>query len=401
MPLTRFRHAEPALRVLYGDDALRGLGEELRRLGARRAVLFCGRSLALASPGVATVREALGELCAGVFDGVRPHSPVAAVLAGRDALAGFKADAVIALGGGSAIVTARAATILLAESQPLERLCTRFVPGQPPESPRLAAAKLPQLLVPTTPTTAAVRAGAAVTDAEHRRLALFDPKVRPAALCLLPSLLASVPAPVFLDAALNTFASTIQGLESARREPLADARLLHALRLLAQYLPLPDAGLRASGLASGAAIDGTAEARGQLMLAAVLAGQGVDVTGAGVASALAHAIGVQCGVGNGLAAAIVLPHTLRYNAAATDHRLGAALGALGGAADARPAAQAVSEQCAALLQKLGLPVRLRDAGVKQADLPQLAQRATEDWFTSQNPAAVRSQDIVELLHAAW
>jgi alcohol dehydrogenase class IV len=400
MPPTHFRHVEPALRLFYGADCLARVREELRRLGARRAVIFCGRSLANASPGAATVRQELGELCAGVFDQVQQHSPLSAVLAGRDALARLEADAVIALGGGSAIVSARAATIALGELQPLEQLCTRLVPGQPPHSPRLAGPRLPQLLIPTTPSAAIPRAGAAVTEPpSHRRLALFDPRVRPAAVFLLPELFCDAPAPRVLDAALNGFVSTIQGLESTRRQPLADARLLHALRLMVQYLP------RVPGIMPDSAVDGAAdglgEARGQLMLAAVLAGQGVEITGAGLASALAHAIGTQCGVGNGLAGAIVLPHTLRFNADATDHRLEEALRILGGAADSRPAGQALSEHCAALFRRLGLPARLRDVAVDPSDLPQLAERTAEDWFTSQNPAPVQPGDIAELLSAAW
>ena len=112
-----FRHLAPASRIFYGDDCLKHLPAELARVGAERAVVFCGRTLAQATPGLATVQAALGPLCAGVFAGVVEQSPLAAVEDGVEELRRLNADAVIALGGGSAVVTARAATVLYGEGK--------------------------------------------------------------------------------------------------------------------------------------------------------------------------------------------------------------------------------------------------------------------------------------------
>ena len=74
-----FRHFAPASRIFYGDDCLKHLPAELARFGATRAVVFCGRTLARATPGLSTIQAALGPLCAGVFAGVVEQSPLAAV----------------------------------------------------------------------------------------------------------------------------------------------------------------------------------------------------------------------------------------------------------------------------------------------------------------------------------
>ena len=66
----------------------------------------------------------MGDRCAGVFTGVRAHSPVPSVAAAAEELKRLQADAVIAVGGGSAIVTARAASILAAENRDVRELCT-------------------------------------------------------------------------------------------------------------------------------------------------------------------------------------------------------------------------------------------------------------------------------------
>jgi alcohol dehydrogenase class IV len=392
MSLSSFRHATPGLRVYYGDDCLGQLPSEMRRLGRRRAVIFSGRTLANSDPGVRTIQAALGELCAGTFDGVTEHSPIPSVLAAVETLRRLEADAVVALGGGSAVVTARAATILFGESKDVRELCTRFVPGQAPVSPKLIAPKLPQFLVPTTPTTACSRAGAAVLDPElGQRLSLFDPKARPEAIFFHPGLFSAAPAKVAMDASLNAFTMAIQGLESARREPLADAMLLHAIRLMTRRLP---------ELAQPASsVDG----RGELMLAALLAGQGTDYTGVGLAAALGHAIGPRFSAGNGLVNAIVLPHTVRFNAPATGDRLEDALEALWTPVDGTPdsPAEGVSRSCSRLFERLGLPARLRDVGVGKGDLLQIAEDVKGDWFLSQNPRGVEQPDLLDLLSAAW
>jgi alcohol dehydrogenase class IV len=92
------------------------------------------------------------------------------------------------------MVTARAATIVLAEGEDQARLSTSRDASGRMHSPKLRAAKLPQFVVPTTPTTAIVKAGCAVFDpTAGRRLALFDPKTRAQAIFVHPDLVASAP----------------------------------------------------------------------------------------------------------------------------------------------------------------------------------------------------------------
>ena len=376
-----FRHAVPALRIACGADCLKDLPAELARVGAKRAVIFCGRSVA--RDGLGIVQGALGALCAGVFDGVRAHSPLPAVLAGMAALRLHGADAVVAVGGGSAIVTARAASILLAEEKSIHDLCSRFTPGETPVSPRLARPKLPQFAVPTTPTTAYAKAGTAVLDpVQHRRLTLFDPKTRAQAIFFHPDLALSAPAALARDAALNAFVMAIQGLESATREPLADALLLHAVRLLR------------ANLAKLAGAPGSSAIRLQLMLAALLAGQGTDYTSGGLASVIGHCVGARFALENGVTNAILLPHTIEFNKIATGERL-AEVGEMFGVADAGRAV-------AGFFAGLGLPSRLRDVGVTEAALPLIAQDAGSDWFLYQNPRkVVDPAELMAVLSAAW
>jgi alcohol dehydrogenase class IV len=387
------RHVTPPLRVYCGADSLQNLAAELDRLDCRRAVVFCGQTLAHHADGVRLVSEALGDRCAGVFDGVKAHTPLPAVLAGVEVLRSLNADAVIAVGGGSAVVTARASSILLAEARDIGELCTQFPHGKPPVSPRLAQPKLPQFVVATTPTTAYAKAGSAVLDpARGQRLALFDPKTRAAALFIHPVLALTAPPALASGAAVQAFCMAVQGIESRSRDPLADALLLHALRVLADNL------CKLAGEPHNA---GTRE---QLMLGALLAGQGSDYAPTGMTSALAHCVGARFHLDNGITNAVLLPHAMRFNAPATADRLPLVAEALGApACDATEMALAAATRAVRnVFAQIGLPARLRDIGVPEADLSVLAADAATDWFLHQNPRPVAgTADILEVLRAAW
>lgn len=382
-----FQHITPPLRLFSGPDSLPFLGRELERLESRRAVVFCGPWAE--GSMLDAVRSGMGERCAGVFTGVVAHSPLASVQAAAQELKRLEADAVIALGGGSSIVTSRAASILVAENGDPRSLCTsRGADGQL-RSPKLLAPKIPQFIVPTTPTTAMVKAGSAIFDpATGERLALFDPKTRAHAIFIHPIFLGSTPPELAVSASLNTFSMAIEGLMSRTGDPISDALLMHALRLLAQHLP-------------NAAVGNDATVRAELVLAAVLCGQGTDYTSAGITTVLGHAIGARYNMENGVVNAIVLPYVLRFNAEAAKAGLANVAAALGLARDddvVTPVVDAVQ----AMFGGLKVPRRLRDVGVPREALGDIAANAMGDWFLRGNPRPVRDvSELRQVMEAAW
>lgn len=386
----RFRHATPAFRTFCGPDALDALPAELDRMDCRRAVLLCGRSMLGHTAVVDRMASVFGDRLVGRFTDVKEHSPIPVVEDAARMLAAVQADAVIAMGGGSAIVTARAATILLAEQRDARELCTQRGADGRLVSPRLLAPKLPVWLIPSTPTTAYGKAGSAVRDpATGERLALFDPKTRAQGLVLDPQVALTASVPLTRGSALNAFSMTVESLQSST-DPLADALLTHGLRLLAEWLPrLESAG-------------DDAQPRLCLMLGALLAGQGSDYVGGGLAQALAHATGPRSSVSNGVVEAILLPHTMRFNAPATPGRLSVIAEALTPAALAgMPAEERAIAAVQGVLGQLTVPHRLRDAGVDQHVLTEVADHTMDDWSLTRVPRPVERNDLLELLQAAW
>nr|WP_277345785.1 iron-containing alcohol dehydrogenase family protein [Nocardioides sp. JQ2195] len=384
-----FSHATPAFRTFCGDRAMAALPRELQRTGRARVVLVHGASVGRDEPAIGRVRQAVGDRLVGAFTEVRAHSPVPTVEAASRYLAEVGADAVIAVGGGSAVVTARAASILLAERAPLRQLCTSRAADGSLHSPRLLEPKIPQWILPTTPTTAYAKAGSAVRDPETgERLALFDPKTRAQGVFLDPAMIATTPQPLFLSATLNAFSMAVEGLQAPLDDPLTDALALHALREIAVWGPRSVAS----------PVD--PEPRLRLMSAALLAGQASDHSGSGLAQALSHAVGPAFDVSNGIIESILLPHAMRFNAPACAPGLRKVAEALGRDPDEAPA-EAATCAVTSVLGKLNAPVRLRDVGIAREDLDSIVDHALDDWSLSQAPRRPSRTELQELLRSAW
>ena len=384
-----YQHITPPLRLYCGPESLDHLGRELQRLQATRAVVVCGPWAH--GPMLSAVQKAMGDRCVGVYAGVAAHSPIATVEEASRELVRHRADAVVALGGGSSIVTARAATILAAEGAHIRELCTTRGSDGRLHSPKLQAAKLPQLIVPTTPTTAMVKAGSAVFMPEtSERLALYDPKTRAQSVFIHPEFVLSAPRDLVVSATLNTLSLAIEGLVSRAGDPMSDALLMHVIRLSLARLMDP-------GLASDAG------ARADLVVAAIMCGQGTDHTAAGITTVLGHAIGARHGVENGVLNGIVLPHALRFNGLLAEPGLRKVAAAMGIEASGGEALlQAVIDRICACLGGLGAIQRLRDVGVLRDALPALADSGMSDWFLTGNPRRVEhASELQQVLEAAW
>ncbi len=379
-----FTHAAAALRLHHGSTALERLAKDIDRAGFSRALLITGRTLGAGGAVLEAVQAALGGRIVSVWSGVMPHSPLPTVLAAAQELAAVRADAVVALGGGSAVVTARAAAIALADGPDLRRLATHRDATGRLRSPRLNAPKLAQFVIPTTPSTAAVKAGSAVLDPDSgARLALFDPKTRAASVALDPQALRAAPAALITDAALNSLTLAIEGVLSPGVDPFAEAFLLNAIRMIRVAIDG-----HAAGLAEGAP---------ELAVAAALAGRGTDHAGAGVATVLSHALGARFGLGHGGLNAILLPAALRFNAAHAPQALELVAQAMG-CADA----QALIADLTGLPARLGLPGRLADLGISETALSQAAAWALDDWFLAGNPRPVTdAAELEAILQATY
>lgn len=394
-----FRHTAYPVRVYAGDGALSNLKDAAARTGAQRPFIVCGPSVATKTDLLERVAAALGGAPAGVFDGVAAGSPAPSVMRGVRLAQDAGADLIIAVGGGSAVVTARAIIIMLAEGGNPGDHATKYPAGQPPVSPRLMAPKLPNILVLTTPTTAATRAGTAVIDAATgHRLEMFDPKTRPAAVIWDTDALLTAPAELCVSASGSLFSGVVGALQAPRLNAMAAADLHGALNLLRENLPIvpanPDDGA----------------ARVNLCVAAFLYNRAWD-TGAngaalGVVSALAHSLDTRYpDCSHGAAYSITTAPGMRFNRdsnRAGQARLADALGIRNAGMSDVAAADAAADWVAAFFGRIGMPTRLREVGVPADGIMQIAEDALTDFGLHRNVRPVQNaRELAELLQSAW
>jgi alcohol dehydrogenase len=396
---TSFRHVSYLVRIHAGDNAIAGLGEEVDRAGAKRALVVCGQTIARRTNLLDRVKEALEDRFAGVFDGVEAGSPLPSVELGVAAARDAGADIIVAVGGGSAVVTARAIIILLAEGGAAHDHATKYPPGQPPVSPRLMKPKIPNIIVLTTPTTAANRAATAVTDLEiGHRLEMFDPKTRPSAVFWDTEALLTAPPRLCLSAAGSPYSGVVGGLQSTRLNPLAEGDLLQSLRLLQDNLPLAN----------------TEPHNGQVRLnlcAASLMYNRASDSGAGggaigVVSALAHSLDTrykECDHGSAysITTAPGMRFNQEYNIAGQAH-LASILGVRQKDMDDRQAAEAAAQAVGLTYRDLGMPLRLRDVGVPEDGIKVIAEDSMTDFGLHRNVRPVKEVDeLTGLLREIW
>ncbi|MCH7621403.1 MAG: iron-containing alcohol dehydrogenase [Chloroflexi bacterium] len=399
-----FRHVSYPVRIHAGDNALERLGEEADRVRARRALLVCGQTVAHRTNLLDRVKQALGDKLAGVFEGVKAGSPATSVLQGVAKAASLGPDSIdpdliVAVGGGSAVVTARAITIMLAEGGTLHDHATKYPPGERPISPHLMQPKVPNIVVLTTPTTAAHRAGTAVTDAETgRRLEMFDPKTRPVAVFWDTEALLTASPGLCLSAAGSLFSGVVAGLQSPSLNPLAEGDLTQALNLLLSNLklvgPEPDNGPVRLNLCAASFMYNRAS------------DSGLTSGATGVVTALAHSLDArypECD--HGAAYSILTAPGMRFNQAhnpSGQARVASLIGMNTADMDVDAAAAAAAGAIADTFGDLGMPLRLRDVGVPREGIELIAQDAMTDFALHRNIRPVKeAAELVELLREAW
>jgi len=395
--VTPFRHRSFPLSIHAGKDALDQLRGEVDRKKAKRAFIVCGKSIARNTDLIARIKANLEDKLVGVYAGVEAASPLPSVLEGAAAAREARADLIVAVGGGSAMVTARAIIILLAEKGDIHEICTQYPPGQAPVSPRLMAPKIPNILVLTTPSTAMTRAGTAIMDTQARhRLELFDPKTRPSAMIWDDDALLSAPADLYLSTAASALSGILTGAAAPRTNPISQADMLHALRLSLESLPL----LRSD--------PNNTTARVNLVAASFLSNRALDgMRGRafGIVSSLGHVIDtLYPDVSHGDSHSLTTAWGMRFNQVETSAglaRLAYELG-VGNGLPENEAAKRAPDFIDDFYSRLGMPVRLRDANIPQEDIERIAHDAMGDFYLHQNARKVKDpSELVELLGHMW
>ncbi len=367
-------------RIVFGAGALAELPARLSELGA-------AAPLVVTDPGVVKaglhepVQETLSRagFSPALFSGVQENPLEEDCLRAAEAYRRAGADSVVGLGGGSAMDAAKLVRLLSTHDGPLAQYDDLAGGGQ-----RVVRPLPPMIAIPTTAGTGSeVGRSAVVTIGERpgRKIVVFAPALIPSVALCDPELTVGLPARITAATGMDAFVHCLEAYCARGTHPLADAIAIDGLARAARALPV------------AVAEPGNLAARGEMMTAALM-GAVAFQKGLGACHSLAHALTPTCGVAHGLANAILIQHVARFNAPAAPERIEKVAAAIGGRGTA-------AEQIAALVGSLGIPTRVRDVGLVEARIPEVAARALADGCHAQNPRPVALADFEALLRAAW
>ncbi|MFN0304657.1 MAG: iron-containing alcohol dehydrogenase family protein [Burkholderiales bacterium] len=374
-------------RVCFGPGSVRELPRLLRELGTRRALVLCGKTVA-GSEMLARVRGALGEYCVGVFDGVKAHTPFEDVESATALVRQRMADMIVSVGGGSAIDTGKGVAIMLATGGDFEPYAIDFgTKGMARAS--LGPVPIRHIAIPTTAGSASdVMPTAGIRDPKLLKKMLFwDERLVPDATVLDPEMAVFADATLTAATGMTAMARAIECLYSKHRHPISTGLALHAARLLRTALP------------RSVTHPNDLDARADCQMAALMSGTASINAMVSVVHAIGHVIGPRFHLQHGVSHAMLLAPALRRLLPAIGGDARYVLEALGCAADG--SVDDVAAALRALLNKLPLPQRLRDVGVKTDDIAVIAGGTMRDYMMA-NLAVPMSQAHVEsLLLEAW
>lgn len=404
MSTQSFRAVVHSLRLHCGRKVIEeGLRETVNRAKAKRAFVVCSRSVNQRTDSVRRIAATLGDLYAGVFDGIEKDSTFTSVCAAKEAAVAAGADLLIAVGGGSVMVATRVVAIFMAEAGEPFQIMTQYPEGKPAYSPRLVAPKLPIINIPTTPTSAMHRSGAGLKnpDLDHR-MEYFDPKTRPQAIFLDEEVLLSAPASLVRSTATTVFASNVVAMSQTDVNPLAEAGRNHAFKLAYRAYPrladeMDNAALRMD-LAIAALLQDRAEDDGMRRYrAGAFAGN----------YAISTALHVRYPhVGQGESTSVVHATKLRLSEevdARAARQVAEALEVWRDGMDIRQAALAVADKLEAVYSRVGVPTRLRQIEIPRGDLQTIADETVKNFNFNPGLRSVQDQikDSLRLLEAAY
>jgi maleylacetate reductase len=284
------------------------------------------------------------------FYGVRPHTPADVVEAGVEAARGV--DGLLAVGGGSAIDTAKAVS---------------------------AQTELPVVSVPTTYSGAEWTPAFGIRD-EERRVKSGGAGARLAGIVYEPALTLALPPAETGGTALNALAHSAEALYAEGRNEESDAHALEGARLISASLPLV--------LADGDYVEG----RRRLLEGAMHAGAALAGAGLALGHAMAQALGGRYGLPHGALNAICLPPALRFNLPVAE----AEIERFGEAMSTHDPVGRVQE-----LSSLSGFTLLRHLGVPEDELDEVAAEAASRRGAKANPRPAAAGEIAELYRSVW
>ncbi|MDF1654537.1 MAG: iron-containing alcohol dehydrogenase [Coxiellaceae bacterium] len=369
--------------IWFGLGRIRDIADACVQLNIKAPMIVTDPGLT-ELPMIAHLQELLNEagLHNSVYSDIKSNPTGTNVIEGCQELHDNQHDSVIAIGGGSALDTAKCIAFLANQDQALwqyEDKGDNFKKAN-------ADAILPIIAIPTTAGTGSEvgRASLIVDEETHSKRIIFHPKMLPSIVISDPELTVSLPPKLTAATGMDAFAHNLEALCAPGFHPMADGIALEGLRLIKKWLPI-------------AYKDGNnLEARSYMLTAATM-GSTAFQKGLGAIHSLSHPVGAIYGAHHGLLNAIFTPYVLRYNRPAIENKMVRLAEYLD--LDDK-SFNGVYQWTIDFLHQLDLPIKLSDIGVDLEHTDEIAKQALADGSTATNPVALTEPALKQLFEEA-
>ena len=367
----------------FGPGARKNLPEIIGRMGARKALVVTDPGLI--KFGVTTlvtdVLDTAG-IAYEVFSDVKPNPTVTNVRQGIDAYHKSGADFMIAVGGGSAIDTAKAIGIVVNNPEFADIVSLE---GCAPTKHK----SVPVIALPTTAGTAAETTinYVIIDEAKQKKMVCVDPNDIPAVAVIDSELMYSLPRSLTAATGMDALTHAIEGYITKGAWAMSDMFEIEAIRMIARHLPV--------------AVEHPTdvEARDGMAVAQYIAGMAFSNVGLGLVHGMAHPMGSLFDVPHGVANALLLPTVMEFNMEKCLDKypdIARAMGVDTTGMSREEASQAACDAVKALALEVGIPQHLTELGITENDIPRLAEQALADVCTPGNPRDVNLAEIEAL-----
>ncbi len=373
-------------RVIFGEGVSAQTGENLKEYGVKK--VLCVYDKGLKSAGIADkiikkIKEK--DIIVIEFDDVKPDPPVQTVDEAGELARKENVDAVLGIGGGSSMDTAKAVNVLLGNPGSIRTYLDRSVPQKP--------GKLVFAIPTTAGTGSEVTSIAVVSNREEGlKQGIASPNTTAKLAIVDPELTIGLPPGLTAAAGMDAFSHAAEAYTGFLTNPMTDLLSIKAIELIAKYLPV-------------AVKDGSnIEARSNLSFASTIAGMSFNEAMVHLGHALAHSMGAIHHIPHGLACGLTLPMALEYLSDQIPERLrniGNAMGLklkknLTNAALGKAVADAIRN----LNKKTGLP-GFNELGFGEDSLPNLVHEATRDICWSLLPKRIDENEALRLVQKEY
>ncbi|MBO5185539.1 MAG: lactaldehyde reductase [Prevotella sp.] len=367
----------------FGPGARKELPNVVNRFGYKKALVVTDKGLMKfgVAKMVLDVLDAAG-IAYDIFDEVKPNPTVTNVKEGIKACKAAAADFIIAIGGGSAMDTAKGIGIVCNNPEFSDIVSLEGVADTKKKS-------LPIIALPTTAGTAAeTTINYVIIDEEHqKKMVCVDPNDIPAVAIVDAELMYSLPKGLTASTGMDAMTHAIEGYITKAAWEMSDMFEIKAIEMIHKYLPIavndPE----------------NPEGRNGMAVAQYIAGMAFSNVGLGVDHGMAHPMSALHDIPHGVACAILLPTVMRFNATAAKEKYVEIAKACGVYKDGMTVDEAVEAACdeiATLSKLVGIPAHLSELGITEEDIPALAEQAINDVCTPGNPREVTKEDIIAL-----